>query len=392
MTTATSSCPSASTPEGGAGATAPAAAWTARRLEVADVRCWRRVELDLPAGLAVIVGPNGAGKTSLIEALVLGCLGVSPRTARESEMVRRGAEALHVALDLDGPPGRHLREIGFASGRGRRLRIDGEPVRSLAAWRARAVLAFLPDELRAVKGPPAARRRALDRVLEASAPGFADDLSAYGEALAQRNALLRRIRSGGASEASLPAWEAPMAARGARVAMARRAGVASLAAPFREWLAALGGGADGSLRLETSPASLAEVADDGLEAALATSLRERRAREVAAAQTLAGPHRDDLFIGAGAADLRRSGSQGEQRTAALALLLAARDHLRVRSARPILLLDDVLSELDPDRRRLLLEAVRDGGQTVVTSADPAAPDALSQPPDAVVRVHDGTLA
>ena len=391
MTTATSSCPSASTPEGGAGATAPAAAWTARRLEVADVRCWRRVELDLPSGLAVIVGPNGAGKTSLIEALVLGCLGVSPRTARESEMVRRGAEALHVALDLDGPPGRHLREIGFASGRGRRLRVDGEPVRSLAAWRARAVLAFLPDELRAVKGPPAARRRALDRVLEASAPGFADDLSAYGEALAQRNALLRRIRSGGASEASLPAWEAPMAARGARVATARRAGVAALAAPFREWLAALGGGVDGALRLETSPASLAEVADDGLEAALAASLRERRAREVAAAQTLAGPHRDDLFIGAGAADLRRSGSQGEQRTAALALLLAARDHLRVRSARPILLLDDVLSELDPGRRRLLLEAVRDGGQTVVTSADPAAPDALSQPPDAVVRVHDGTL-
>ena len=87
MTTATSSCRSASTPEG------PAAAWAARRLEVADVRCWRRAELDLPAGLVVVVGPNGAGKTSLIEAVTLGCLGVSPRTAREAEVVRRGAEA-----------------------------------------------------------------------------------------------------------------------------------------------------------------------------------------------------------------------------------------------------------------------------------------------------------
>ena len=97
---------------------------------------------------------------------------------------------------------------------------------------------------------------------------------------------------------------------------------------------------------------------------------ERRPREIQAAQTLSGPHRDDLWIGAGEADLRREGSQGEQRTAALAMLLAARDHLRARAARPILLLDDVLSELDPDRRRLLLEAVRDGGQTIVTSADP----------------------
>jgi DNA replication and repair protein RecF len=367
------------------------AAWVARRLEVADVRCWERAAVDLPEGLVMLVGPNGAGKTSLVEALVLGCLGVSPRTAREAEVVRRGAQALHVALELDGPGGRHRREIGFAPGRGRRLRQDGEPVRSLGAWRARAVLVFLPDELRAVKGPPAARRRALDRVLEASVAGFAEDLAAYQEALAQRNALLRRVRAGQASEASLPAWEAPMAAHGARVAAARRAGAGALAGPFAEWLERLGGGAEGALALETSPAGLAEVPDDGLEEALSRSLGARRPREVQAAQTLSGPHRDDLWIGAGPADLRRSGSQGEQRTAALALLLASRDHLRRRASRPILLLDDVLSELDPERRRLLLEAVRDGGQTIVTSADPAAADLLAEPPDALLSVRDGAF-
>src|SRR4051794_20590958 len=124
MTTATSSCPSVSTPE------RPAAAWTAGRLELADVRCWRRAALELPAGLVVITGPNGAGKTSLIEAVTLGCVGVSPRTAREAEVVRRGAEALHVTLDLAGPGGAHRREIGFAPGRGRRLRLDEVPVRS----------------------------------------------------------------------------------------------------------------------------------------------------------------------------------------------------------------------------------------------------------------------
>jgi DNA replication and repair protein RecF len=362
-----------------------------RRLEVADVRCWSRAALDLPAGLVVISGRNGAGKTSLVEAIVLGCLGVSPRTAREAEVVRRGAEALHVTLDLDGPPGPHRREIGFAPGRGRRLRLDGEPVRSLAAWRARALLVFLPDELRAVKGPPAARRRALDRVLEASVPGFAEDLAGHGHALAQRNALLRRVRAGQASEASLPAWEARMAELGARVAATRAAGVAALAGPYARWLAELGGGAEGTLRLEPSPSGREDVADEGLEDFLARGLAERRPREVQAAQTLAGPHRDDLWIGAGAADLRREGSQGEQRTAALALLLAARDHLRARGARPVLLLDDVLSELDPGRRRLLLEAVRDGGQTIVTTADPGATDALGSPPDALVRVEGGSI-
>ena len=152
---------------------------------------------------------------------------------------------------------------------------------------------------------------------------------------------------------------------------ARRAGAAALAGPFAAWLEALGGGPGGLLRLEPSPSTLAEVPEADLEEALASAMLERRPREIQAAQTLSGPHRDDLWIGAGEADLRREGSQGEQRTAALAMLLAARDHLRAHAARPILLLDDVLSELDPDRRRLLLEAVRDGGQTIVTSADPA---------------------
>jgi DNA replication and repair protein RecF len=347
--------------------------------------------MDLPSGLVLVVGANGAGKTSLVEALVLGCLGVSPRTARESEIVRRGADALHVTLDLDGPPGPHRREIGFAPGRGRRLRLDGDPVRTLAEWRARAVLVFLPDELRSVKGPPAARRRALDRVLEASDPGFAEDLTGYQHALAQRNALLRRVRAGIASEASLPVWEAPMAEFGARVARTRRGGCAALAPAFASWMEALGGGPGGALRLETSPQGLADVDDAGLQDALAATLEERRPREIQAAQTLSGPHRDDVWIGARGGDLRKEGSQGEQRTAALALLLAARDHLRARAARPILLLDDVLSELDPLRRRLLLEAVRDGGQTLLTSADPIALDGLATAPEAVITVERGRL-
>ncbi|MFP5450223.1 MAG: DNA replication/repair protein RecF [Thermoleophilia bacterium] len=360
-----------------------------RRLEVSDLRAWHRGALDLPAGLVVITGPNGAGKTSLIEAIVFGCLGVSPRTSREGELVRAGAEAAHVRLVLDGPAGTVEREIGFSPGRGRRLRLDGVPVRSLAEWRARVVLVFLPEELRAVKGPPAARRRALDRVLEAAEPGYAVALADYQRAMAQRNALLRRIRSGEADEAAIGVWEETMAGRGALVARVRGAGVEALAPGFARWLEELGGGPEGELRLEPSPDDRPEGGDDAVALALKEMWRARRPREIQAAQTLSGPHRDDLWIGAGGADLRRVGSQGEQRTAALALLLAARDHLRARGPRPILLLDDVLSELDPERRRRLLDAVRDGGQTIVTSADPAVTEGLSAPPDAVLRVRGG---
>src|SRR5262249_35931939 len=140
-------------------------AWWARSLGVAGLRPWRRAPLERPPGLVGGSGPDGAGEASLVEAIVLGTLGVSPRTARESEAVRRGAQALRVALELEGPDGPSLREIGVQAGLGRRLRVDGQAVRALAAWRVHgAVLVFLPEELRSVKGPPAARRRVVDRL------------------------------------------------------------------------------------------------------------------------------------------------------------------------------------------------------------------------------------
>jgi DNA replication and repair protein RecF len=385
MRTATSSCPSASTPE-------PAgAAFAARELTLADVRCWARGRIELPEGLTVLSGPNGAGKTSLVEAVVLGCLGVSPRTAREAEIVRRGAEALHVALRLDGPGGTRLREIGFAAGVGRRLRIDEEPVRGLARWRVPgSVLVFIPEELRAVKGPPGARRRHLDRLLEAAAPGYADDLAAYGTALAQRNALLRRVRAGASSPDGLRPWERQLAEHGARLVVARREAIAALRDPFSAQLRALGGG-EGGLGLEPSPAWMADVPDDEVAEALLAGLEHARQREIGAAQTLAGPHRDDVLVEAAGLDLRRLGSQGEQRTAVLALLLAHRAHLAARGPAPILLLDDVMSELDPERRERLLEEIGGAGQAVVTSADPDAAALGARHAEATLRIEDGRV-
>lgn len=381
--TATSSCRSASTSD----APAPVGAWAVRRLEVTNLRAWERANLEFAPGLIVVSGPNGAGKTSLVEAVTFATIGVSPRTSREAEVVRAGADAFHVAIEVDTPEGPERREIGFQPGLGRRLRRDGVHVRSLGEWRAAgAVLVFLPEELRAVKGPPAARRRALDRLLEGSLPGYSDTLATYLAAVTQRNALLRRIRAGQTGVAGLAPWDHACVEAGARVAAARAVAIAELTGPFAAWLEALGGGPGGRLVLEPSPAAREQLPPDAMEGALTELFARTRERDIQAAQTLSGPHRDDVWIGVGGHDLRRMGSQGEQRTAVLAFLLACRDHLTARAATPIMLLDDVLSELDPDRRRLLLAALTGGGQAWVTSADPDAA-ALAESVGAAHHLH-----
>ncbi len=357
------------------------------------MRSWHRLALEVDPGLIVVSGPNGAGKTSMVEAIALGLIGVSPRTSREAEVVRAGCQALHVTLEVDGPQGRARRDIGFQPGLGRRMRLDEVPNRSLAAWRAPgSVLVFLPEELRAVKGPPAARRRVIDRLVEGIDPTFVETAAAYSSAVSQRNALLKRIRAGAAGPAGLPPWDHAVAEFGARIAVARSRAVDQLSPRFAAWLAELGGGAGGRLVLESSPAARADVADDDVESFLAERLVQTRERDVGAAQTLSGPHRDDVWIGVGDQDLRRTGSQGEQRTAVLAILLACRDHLAEHRVAPILLLDDVLSELDPDRRRRLLTAVADGGQAWVTTADPdAASLATATGARHLLRVRPGVV-
>ena len=387
MTTATSSCRSASTPEAGR----EGGAWAARRLEVADVRCWHRAEIELPGGLTLVVGPNGAGKTSLVEAVTLGCLGISPRTAREAEVVRRGAEALHVTLELDGPTGMHRREIGFAPGRGRRLRLDGEPVRSLASWRARAVLVFLPDELRAVKGPPAARRRALDRVLEAADPGVRRGRGGLsgGAGPAQRAAAAHPCGRGVRGQPEgLGGAHGRTRGRGGRGAPRRRRGPGE---PFRHWLGALGGGPGGALGLETSPpasptwpttpsrrASRRPCASAG-----PATCRPRRPPRAPTGTTSSWPPAPRTSA-AGAA--RASSARPRSRCSWPRGTSCAPARLGPSSCSTT-----CSASSTPAGRRLLLEAVRDGGQTLVTSADPAAADALSDPPDALVRVEAGTL-
>ena len=265
------------------------------------MRCWDRAALDLPPGLVLLTGPNGAGKTSLVEAVVLGCLGVSPRTAREAEVVRRGAPALHVTLDLDGPPGLQHREIGFAPGAGRRLRRDGVPG-PVAGRVARPGGPGVPAR-RAAGGEGAAGRAPPGP--GPGAGGLVAGLRRRPGRLPARPGPAQRAAAAGARRARRPRtacrrgrrrWppSGPGSRRRAGPAWRRSRGRSPTGSP--SWAAARRGGWSWSRRRRGAR----RCTRRRLEAYLLRILAERRPREIAAAQTLSGPHRDDLLIAAGA--------------------------------------------------------------------------------------------
>ena len=354
------------------------------RLELRDFRNYEAAQLDLPGGLTVVVGPNGAGKTNLLEALYFGCTGASPRTSNERELVRRGATVARVVIETQGEDAVHRLEAGFQPGEAKRLRLDGSAVDSLAGLEARPLVSvFLPERLALVKGAPAARRAHLDQVVAALWPARAATRVAYSRALAQRNALLGRVRAGASGPGALDAWDAELARQGAALMEDRAEAVDGLREPFARLGEQLGLAGPAEVRYRPrSPASDA--------AGLAAELSERRTADIERGFTAHGPHRDELALALDGSPLRAYGSQGQQRTALLALLFAERELLASRRARlPLMLLDDVMSELDSERRELLAELLRSGGQSIVTATEPDHVPGASE--EELVRVGGGVV-
>jgi DNA replication and repair protein RecF len=352
-----------------------------RAARASAFRCYARTEVALEPGLVGIVGPNGAGKTSLIELIHFGCLAYSPRTATEAQVVRLGEEVTRVEVDAVVASGAVTSEVGFRPGEPKRIRVAGVPERSAAALLQRfPVLVFTPDRLRLVQGAPALRRAWLDRAVVRLWPALADAPAEYARALAQRNHLLRRIRAGDAAPAGLDAWDGVLANAAAALVTGRDRLCSRLGPRFADRLAELGGAPEtGPLRyvVHTPPADLA------------AALADRRGRDTQRGVTGAGPHLDEVELRDAGRDLRRYGSQGEQRRALLALILAEADLLASeRDEPPLLLLDDVTGEFDAGRRTLLLDAVARFDQALVTSTDEAD---LGGRAGSIVRVQDGRV-
>src|SRR3954469_10337086 len=355
------------------------------RLRLRDFRSYAAADLALGPGLTVVHGRNGAGKTNLLEGLYFGLTGRSCRTTNEREVVTFGASAARVEVEVDGPDGVHELAVGFQPGEPKRLSADGMRVERMADVDDRPLVSvFLPDRLELVKGAPALRRAHLDQVVAAAWPARAATRRAYTQALAQRNALVSRVRAGRSARSALPAWDAELARHGIALRDDRAAATELVRERFTTIAAALG--LVGSAEVAYRPRSSAATADE-----LADELAARTDSDLERGFTGHGPHRDDLALRRDGRDLRSYGSQGEQRLALLALLLAERDALaEARGAVPLLLLDDVMSELDAERRGLLVERITRAGQALVTTTDLAHVPGGESADVARVAVADGT--
>jgi DNA replication and repair protein RecF len=319
------------------------------------------------------VGPNGAGKTNLLESLHVGTQGFSPRTRADARLIRFGEAAARVVVEGRRSDVPVRVEVTLRAGEGKRAVLNGAAVSTDDLRSEIATLVFTPDRLVLVKGPPAARRAYFDRSLARLAPARARLPAEYGEALSQRNAALRRVGQGRSSRDAVEPWTQRVASLGAELVAARRAAIELLAPPFAARADELG----------LPDARL----DYAAEPPTAEALAARLERDLERGTTSLGPHLDDVGVLAGTRDLRAFGSQGEQRLAVLALLLAEAEALAARDRVPLLLLDDVLSELDADRRRLLLERLPANGQAFLTATDTSfAP----RQPDQLLLVGGGT--
>lgn len=353
------------------------------RVQLRDFRCYEAAEIGFGSGLTIVHGANGSGKTNLIEALYFGCTARSFRTANERELVRFGAPATRVVVSGRDRDGAHELAVGFEPGMPKRLSADGAPVERLLDVPYRPLVAvFAPDRLELIKGPPGRRRAHLDQLIAALWPARAATRRAYRHTLAQRNALLARIAAGHAGVEALRAWDLELATHALALSADRARAVDLLADRFATLATELG--LRGGAQLRLRPRSRAENVEQFL-----AELDARRDADLARAFTTHGPHRDELLLQRDGRDLRTYGSQGEQRLALLSLLLAERDALAAeRDEVPLLLLDDVASELDGARRERLVDELRRGGQAILTATEPGQVPGAGEAGVADVAVED----
>jgi DNA replication and repair protein RecF len=321
------------------------------------------------------VGANGSGKTNLLESVHVGTQGFSPRTRADAQLIRFGAAAARVVTRVKRQKTATEVEVAIVRGEGKRTRLNGAALRASEQLRSELpTLVFTPDRLVVVKGGPAARRAYLDRVLSRLLPARADLPLAYAEALGQRNACLRKIGAGASTRDSLAPWDEQVVLTGTSLQLARRQAIELLSPRFADSAAGLG---LASCRLEYEGEQLA-----------AEALEQRLTRDLERGTTSCGPHLDEIRIFSEKRELRSFGSQGEQRTAVLALLLAEAEILSEQDGgAPLLLLDDVLSELDRKHRQSLAARLTGLGQTIVTATSA---DALPVVADQVIRVGEGS--
>jgi DNA replication and repair protein RecF len=360
-------------------------------LELRDFRCYEAAALELPAGVIAITGANGQGKTSLLEAAGWIALGHSFRGVPDHALVRQQAERAIVRAGVhDGESIRRADVELRAAGR-HRILVNGNPVsRTRDLLGVLRVTVFAPDDLQLVKGGPADRRAYLDELLTSSAPRYASVRADLDRVLRHRNALLRGGVRDAEARATLAVFDDQLVHTAGQLARGRLRLLDRLAPAVHDAYQRLApdqGTVDAVYEAEWSPDG--PPGEEDVDTQLRAALERHQRQEIERGLTLVGPHRDEWHLTIGGRESRTHASQGEQRSLALGLRLAAhRVVTEVVGTQPVLLLDDVFSELDHARSRALVAALPDQTQTVITSAG-ALPSGVT--PSLHVHVHAGRI-
>jgi DNA replication and repair protein RecF len=353
------------------------------RLSLVTFRSYAALEVEFPAGPQVVVGPNAAGKTNLVESLVVLGNGHSHRASLDGELIGWGADFARLEADVLGSIGGGagagatddetrlelvIARTSAGGGRKKAL-VNGVARRPGALSAALPVVLFAPEDMLLIVGSPSGRRASIDTLVAQTVPAAAATMANYARALTQRNNLLRAVRDNLAAPDELRFWDKVIVEDGSQIVDWRRTALATLAGPLAEAHAEI---APDEPALELVYLSKETPGpDETTSDAMRRRLAETAEKEQWNGQTLVGPHRDDISFVSGGRDLSGFASRGQQRTAILAFKLATLDVLRRAGGRPpLLLLDDVFSELDPQRRAHLVRRIGELPQAFVTTTTP----------------------
>ena len=332
-------------------------------LKLWNFRSYEQLDLSFSEGITILTGENGQGKTNVIEAVYLLCTGKSHRTARENDMIMQERTWARIRGESRQKDGRHTVDMVLSRGQKRRILVNGLAISRISEMLGQlSGVIFSPEDLSLIKAGPSERRRFMDIELSQVSKHYFYALNEYNKVLQQRNSLLRE---GGKAD-SLEVWDALLAQRAAPVIKARIDFCRRLSPVAEKNHAYLSSGRE---KLSCEYKGLGKDGGDVYEIMLQL-LEKNREIDQKRCFTTIGPHKDDFIIKLGDTDLRYFGSQGQQRTAALALKLTELEMMKEDLGEyPVLLLDDVLSELDPARQKMLLDKIR-GVQTIITVAQP----------------------
>ena len=327
-------------------------------IELKNYRSYEELHIDLSPGTNILYGDNAQGKTNVLESVYLCCTSKSHRGSKDRDMIRFSQEESHIKLQIRRGNVPCRIDMHLKKNKPKGIAINGIPIRRASELFGVAnVVFFSPEDLNLIKNGPSERRRFIDMELCQLSQVYVHSLVQYNRALMQRNKLLKELSFHPEYEDTLDIWDEQLIRYGREVMEQRRSFLAQMDAIVHEIHGNLSGGRE-DMKLIYAP--------DTREEDLEQAFKKNRPQDIKQKTTLSGPHRDDMNLMIGGVDVRRFGSQGQQRTAALSLKLSELELMqRISRDNPVLLLDDVLSELDGHRQNQLLSAIRHI-QTIIT--------------------------